>query len=241
MTLNYQSCQALRTIPDDKAKIKKENIVSKCNVCGSLKNAPACAACGARIKLLDRYINANIPIDFWHREMTNFKGDPKLANIYKIIEQDLKNYYLEGESYLLVGNHGVGKTFFGCGILKLACAKNYGALYATMGDIVNVLVNGERKVKYDARRELMMVSFLVLDEFDSRFIGSDAAAELFGRILESIIRIRLQNHMPTVLISNNLDPTKALGDNLGASIFSLIKGYVKKITVLGKDYRENNK
>ena len=238
MTLSYQSCQALRTIPEDKSRIKKEDILSKCNVCTDIL---VCQKCSARLKLLDRYINANIPVDFWHREMSDFQGDKKLSKLYSTINEDLKEYYLNGKSYLLVGNHGVGKTFFGCGLLKLACAKNYRALYSTMGDIVNVLVNGDKKVRYDARRELMMVSFLVLDEFDSRFMGSDAAAELFGRILESIIRIRLQNHMPTILVSNNGDPTEALGNHLGPSMNSLINGYVKKMTIIGRDFRENGK
>lgn len=238
MALSYQSCQALRTIPEDKSGIKKEDILAKCNTC---TNTLICKKCSARLKLLDRYIAANIPVDFWHREMSDFKGDRKLAKLYTTINDNLKEYYLNGKSYLLVGNHGVGKTFFGCGLLKLACAKNYRALYSTMGDIVNVLVNGDKKTRYDARRELMMVSFLVLDEFDSRFIGSDAAAELFGRILESIIRIRLQNHMPTILISNNGDPTQALGDHLGPSMKSLISGYCKKVVVIGGDFRENNK
>jgi hypothetical protein len=44
--------------------------------------------------------------------------------------------------------------------------------------------------------------------------------------------------MPTILISNDLDPAKALGEALGASISSLISGFCKKIVVIGGDYRE---
>jgi len=235
MALSYQFCQALRTIPEDKSHLKKEDILSKC-ICSS--TTVMCSKCNLRVKLIDRFINANIPVDFWHREMSDFKGDKKLLKLYNTIEEDLKEYLLNGKSYLLTGNHGVGKTYFSCAVLKLACAKNYRALYSTMGDVVNVLINGDRQVRYEARRELMMVSFLVLDEFDSRFMGSDSAAELFGRILESIIRIRFQNNMPTILISNNGDPTKALGDHLGPSMNSLIAGYCRKLYIIGADYRE---
>lgn len=236
---NYQTCEALRTVPDDKVQLGKKEISSSCPEC-SIKNGPLCRKCSFRSILLDRYSGANIPVDFWSREMDSFKGDKKLLNLYSSIKSDFQAYYIKGKSYCIVGNHGTGKTFFGSCFLKLAAVKGYPALYTTMGDVVNVLVNGFPKVKFDARRELMMVSFLVLDEFDSRFIGSEAAAELFGRLMESILRIRLQNYMPTILISNNLDPTKALGEYLGPSVSSLVSGYMKKISVIGPDWRKSN-
>ena len=92
-----------------------------------------------------------------------------------------------------------------------------------------------------AGRELKMCDFLVIDEFDSRFIQSETAGELYGRILESIIRIRFQNNMPTIMISNDVDPIKSLGTALGASIGSLISGHAKEVFVTGGDYRKSQK
>lgn len=234
----YQYCEALRNIPEDKVKVIKEDIISKCSVCS---NGVICDRCTVKLKIYDRYIMSNIPIDFWGFDMKNFEGDKRVLSIYESIVKDVREYYVSGKSLLLVGAHGVGKTTASCCLLKFVATKGYGALYATMGDIVNVMIHGTNQVRFEARRELMMVSFLVIDEFDSRFIGSDSAAELFGRVLESILRIRLHNHMPTILISNNLNPTKALGDYLGPSINSLINGYVNKIAVIGPDFREKLK
>ncbi len=169
--------------------------------------------------------------------MVDFEGDKKLINLYLSINGEFKSFYKNGRSYILVGQHGVGKTFFACSVLKQAAIRGYGALYSTLGDVVNVLVYGDSQTKFAARKELMMVSFLCLDEFDSRFIANENSADLFGRILESIIRIRFQNKMPTILISNDVDPSKSLGANLGASIASLIAGYCKKISVTGPDFR----
>ncbi len=192
-------------------------------------------------KVVDRYVQANIPIDFWAKEMSQFEGDKKLVRIFNELNENFKEYYKSGKSMILVGSHGVGKTFFACSILKQAAIRGYGSLYTTLGDVVSVLIYGDSYTKFAARKELMMVSFLCLDEFDSRFINNENAAELFGRILESIIRIRFQNHMPTILLSNDLDPSKALGTNLGASVSSLITGNCKKICVIGGDYRNKQK
>jgi len=240
--MQYQYCNHLRTISESKINLHKDEIVSKCPACGGKdKNVPRCEKCALEFKIIDRYVQANIPVDFWERDMLKFEGDAKLLRLYKQISDDFLTYYRSGKSTMLVGQHGVGKTFYACSVLKLASLKGYGSLYTTLGDAVNVLVYGNSETKFQARKELMMVSFLVLDEFDSRFIGNENAADLFGRILESIIRIRLQNCMPTILISNDKDPTKALGTNLGASIASLINGYVKKIPVIGPDFRSKDK
>jgi DNA replication protein DnaC len=237
MVTNYRFCEQLRTIPESKSKLYREDVLSKCPVCKGADRA-LCDKCSLQLKVFDRYVNANIPVDFWDKDMFNFKGDQKLLRIFNNINESFREYYRSGKSICLVGSHGVGKTFFACSILKAAVIRGYGGLYTTLGDVVNVLIHGDSWVKFAARTELVMCSFLVLDEFDSRFLGNSNSAELFGRILESVLRIRLQNLMPTILISNDPDPTKALGADLGASVSSLISGYMKKISVIGADYRE---
>lgn len=229
----------MRTIPIDKVNAKKNDVINLCDKCSKSKIV-ICDKCTIASKVFDRYASSNVPIDFWDKEMAQFEGDPKLIKVYNDIAADsdkFKAYYNSGRSMMLVGQHGVGKTLFSCAVLKQAAIKGYTGLYTTLGDVVNVLIYADNYTKFEARRELMMTSFLVLDEFDSRFINNESAAELFGTILESIIRIRFQNHMPTILISNDSDPSKALSTNLGASISSLIAGFCKKIPVTGQDFR----
>lgn len=228
----------MRTIPENKTTIYKEDFISKCPICSKNKII-SCDKCTLEAKVVDRFVQANIPIDYWDKEMSNFQGDKKLVKIYNNISESFREYYKSGKSMLLVGQHGVGKTYFACCILKQAAIKGYGSLYTTLGDAVSVLIYGDSNTKFLARKELIMTSFLCIDEFDSRFIANENSAELFGRILEGIIRIRFQNKMPSILISNDKDPSKALGAALGASISSLIKGNCKKIAVIGSDYRES--
>jgi len=238
MAAIYQPCEQLRTIPKNKIEIYRREIIDSCEHC-SKANKIGCDKCVLRSMLIDRYSDANIPLDFVDKTINDFVGDKKIKVLYEDTTRDIIKSYKFGRSVCLRGNHGVGKTMISCLILKKCVEKGMKGLYSTLGDIVNVLIYGDIKTKFEASRELKMVDWLVIDEFDSRFMGSDNSAELFGRILESIIRIRFQNSLPTFLITNNPDPTKALGDQLGASIGSLMKGYVWDIPVIGADYRKN--
>ena len=92
--------------------------------------------------------------------------------------------------------------------------------------------------KFSIRKELMSVDFLVIDEFDSRHMGTEQASELFGRILEDIIRSRLQNKLPLIMCTNNPDVTKAFSGSLNKSISSLMHK-VQSMVVIGKDFRSN--
>lgn len=236
MSINFPFCKGLRNIPPNKALIYKNSIINNCDICKEAK-IPSCDKCSIIYKLLDRYLDANIPIDYWYKNLSNFKGDKRLFEICSNI--NVADFFKNGTSYLFKGQHGVGKTFISCLILKKILEKGYRGLYSTLFDIVSTIVHGPNSEKYDANRELKMIDFLVIDEFDSRFFANDASAELNGRILESILRIRFQNTLPTIIITNNLDPTKCLGDALGSSISSLIAGYAKEISVIGSDFRKN--
>ena len=237
MAVNYQLSEALRTIPRSKLSHIEQEIISVCKQCCGAKKV-SCDTCGLKMKVLDRYFQSNIPIDFWKKAMDTFKGDEKAIKIFNEYTKNITDTYNNGVSLCLYGNHGTGKTYFSSAILKRAVEKGYTALYTTLSDMVNVLIYSDQKTKVESRRELLMTEFLVIDEFDYRFMGNDNSAELFGRILEGILRIRLQNKMPTFLISNSPDPTKLLGDNLSASIGSLISGYMQAICFLGEDFRK---
>ena len=236
MSVNFPFCKGLRNIPTNKSQIFKTAIINGCDKCKEYQ-VPTCDKCSIKFKLLDRYFDANIPIDYWQKNIANFVGDKRLLDIYE--NMNVADSFKNGSSFLFKGQHGVGKTFMSCLILKKILEKGYRGLYSTLFDIVTTIVHGPNSEKYEANKELKMIDFLVVDEFDSRFFANDASAELNGRILESILRIRFQNALPTIIITNNPDPTKCLGDALGSSISSLISGYAKEVSVIGSDFRKN--
>jgi DNA replication protein DnaC len=195
------------------------------------------------IKLIaiNRYAESNIPIEYWTLKMDrDFKGDDRLLKRYNEYIADLKSSYMNGASICFAGGHGLGKTMTTTCILKKASQKGYSCLYTTLSDIVTTLTSASGEDKFLARRELALVDFLVIDEFDNRFFASENSADLYARSLESVFRNRSQNKLPTLMCTNSPNPVDGFNGTLKASIGSLMSGYIKIFTVMpGIDYRPN--
>lgn len=123
-------------------------------------------------------------------------------------------------------------------ILKKASEKGYTCLYTTLSDIVSTLTVAGAEDKHLSRKELVMVDFLVIDEFDSRFMPSDNAADLYARTLENVFRTRSQNKLPTLMCTNSPNVVESFNGQLKQSIGSLMSGYIKPFPVFGEDFRK---
>lgn len=189
---------------------------------------------------INRYTESNVPIEYWTLKMErDFKGDPRLLAKYNEYTQDLKASYINGSSICFAGTHGVGKTMAMTCILKKASQKGYSCLYTSLSDIVNVLTMGSGEDKYLAKRELALVDFLVIDEFDPRFMPSENASDLYARSLESVFRTRSHNKLPTLMGTNSPNPVESFNGPMKASIDSLMKGYMRIFSVApGRDFRK---
>jgi DNA replication protein DnaC len=217
-------CKALRNVPETKYNIiiedlKLEDDQTKANIL---------------TKAFSRYFDANIPIMYWKLEMSKFTGDIALVNIYNELTTDLNKTYKEGKTLCLVGSFGRGKTMTVTNILKKAVQKGYTGLYVTLNDIISAVYSSDA---YAARKELLTVNFLVIDEFDSRHMSNtNNSIDFFARTLEDIFRTRSQNGLPLYLCSNSPNPLEAFKGSLKESITSLWN-YVEIIPVTGKDFR----
>lgn len=195
-----------------------------------------------KLTAINRYAESNIPIEYWSLKMErDFKGDPRLLAKYNDYITDLWASYSDGNSICLAGGHGLGKTFVITSILKKASQKGFTCLYTTLSDIVNVLTQGGGEDKFLAKRELALVDFLAIDEFDPRFMPSENAADLYARSLESVFRTRSSNKLPTLMATNSPNPVESFHGQLKASIESLMKRHMKIFVVApGKDFRKEN-
>lgn len=192
-----------------------------------------------KLTAINRYAQSNIPMEYWGLKMErDFVGDPRLKQKYEEYVADLKASYNAGSSICFAGGHGLGKTMTATCILKKAAQKGYTCLYTNLSDIVSVLTSGSGEDKFLARRELVLVDFLVIDEFDSRFMPSENAADLYARSLESVFRARSQNKLPTLMCTNSPNVVESFSGALKASIGSLMSGYLKVFPVLGEDIRK---
>jgi len=168
--------------------------------------------------------------------MKDFQGDKSLLDKYNSYTENIKDSYTGGKSLCLCGSHGLGKTMMMTNILKVSCMKDYSCLYTTLSDVVNVLTSNVED-KFTARKELLTVDFLVIDEFDPRFMGSDNASDLYARTLESVFRVRSQNKIPTLMATNSPNILNAFSGQLKTSLSSLFSEYLELVPVLGQDFR----
>lgn len=170
----------------------------------------------------------------------SFLGEPILKTKYlEVVGENgsnLSKSYRDGLSFCFLGSHGIGKTTVVSNILKRALEQGYSAQYMSLNHLINSLIYDSEHKSF-IRTELMKVDFLVIDEVDPRHIGSDTAADLFGRILEDIFRNRAQNNMPTFFCTNSTKMEDAFQGAIKNSILSL-KNYIKEVPVLGKDLRK---
>jgi hypothetical protein len=186
-----------------------------------------------------RYWDSNIPVDYWFRDMHDFSGDKGLLKRYTEITSDIPKSFQEGVRICFAGGHGVGKTMSCVCILKRVVERGqHDALYVNLTDIIHVMTSPDFETKNEARHRLLNVDFLVIDEVDQRFMSTENAADLFGRILEPIIRTRIQNRMPLLLCTNSPNVVDSFSGSLKESIKSLMK-LVTVQPVLGKDFRGN--
>lgn len=184
-------------------------------------------------EVFQRYYIANIPVDYWFREMTDWIGPKNIKKYYEEIVSDIDGAFKNGKRAMFAANHGVGKTLACACILKRVLeTDNYSALYVNLTDIIQVMLSPTFKEK--ARELLLNVDFLVIDEFDPRFMGSENAADLFGRILEPIMRTRIQNRMPLFFCTNSPKVEESFSGPLQASIESLMN-VVRLVPVIGGD------
>lgn len=184
-------------------------------------------------KLSDKLVNLRI---------NKIKQHRFIVNINRIKSKPMRCITVDSPSHLFLITRSFIATHntmtITC-ILKKASQKGFTCLYTTLSDIVNVLTIGGGDDKYLARRELAMVDFLAIDEFDPRFMPSENAADLYARSLESVFRTRSQNKLPTLMATNSPKPIESFNGSLKNSIDSLIKGYLQIFPVApGKDFRK---
>lgn len=239
---NIARSQSLSSIPERKLHEALIGTIRNCEVCSKVEGLKldqgVCKRCRILNKALFKYAESNIPVKYWGLEMDHhFYGDAILQEKYDEIALDIPKTYTDGVSYCFAGGHGRGKTMTCCNILKRAVEAGYSCLYVNLNDIVAVTLSRETDDKFVARKELLCVDFLVIDEFDARYMPNDKSSDLFGKILEEIVRTRHQNGLPLFMCTNSPNPVESFQGNIKASIESLMST-VELIGVLGNDKRK---
>lgn len=216
---------------------QKEEVVSKCSDC----KGRGCSVCHGFCAFIDRMAQAEIPVDYWLRDMKDFYGHPDFAKEINHYIDKLDEMYKKGISLCLVGHSGTGKTMSACSILKKALWPHtnpnldYAVFYITLADAVSHLLSPK---SYLFRNSIKYYDFMVIDEVDPRFFSTEASRELYGNQFENILRTRAQNRLPTIMCTNLEDVDKIFGGEFARTFNSLKSQFIKVLRAGGKDVRQ---
>ena len=219
---------------NSKLERKQKKCIAECKHCGG----KGCGKCQSKANRYQKYHDANIPTFFWDESISKFGGNKIFKNKIREVASDLDGMYDSGKSLILVGGLGTGKTYMSCCMLKLATIKGYSCWYSSMMEVVNKIVS-EKDNSFISK--IMNSDFLVLDEFDSRWIfPSENAERMFSSNMEYIIRNRFQNQLPTIICSNTSNVDSVLKDFYGEAFSSLKTKYAEVVYVAGGDLRRKH-
>lgn len=225
-------------IAQKKILLEKERVLSSCADCKGL----GCGKCAGYTAYIDRMAEAEIPADYWFRDMKDFYGDPLFKDyIINHYINDLKKRYMEGLSLCLVGHTGTGKTMAGCSILKTAVLPSksnpnyFSAYYTTLIEMSSRLMSQN---SHQFRELIKEVDFMMIDEVDPRFFPSENSKDLHGNHFENVFRLRCQNRLPTIICSNAEDKDQIFAGEFRKTFNSLISQFGKVLAPKSMDARK---
>jgi len=219
-------------IPIKKIELAKEDIKNKCETCKN--RSTVCYNCKRWFGFINQMANAEIPVDYWFRSMNNFYGYKELKNEILNISNNIDDIYKSGQSFYIAGNRGRGKTMSACSVLKKSLLSGYSAFYINLSDLITRITTISPSLKLNLKN----IDFLTIDEIDNRFFPTENSMELYGAQLESLLRSRMQNKLPTIMCSNALDIDLVFKGQFKESFQSLWNQFVKTLTAAGPDARK---
>lgn len=182
-----------------KLEAAKKAIMSACNTC----KGHGCRDCIKKVESINVWADAGIPVLYWDLNINTFNGDAHFKNTVKNILSDIDKLYNNGDILVFSGSHGTGKTWAGAEILKFAASNKYTIQYASMSEIVTILLSKDYD-KYSFNHKLLYSDIIFIDEVDGRFMpSSENGMNIFGAMIENIVRTRIQNKLPILLATNN--------------------------------------
>lgn len=215
-----------------KIEVEKTRIVKECPRCGG----SSCASCMRYCGFIDSMAAADIPVDYWFREMEKFHGHPRFKQEILAYIGALDEGFAKGGVLCLTGHRGTGKTMAACGILKKALLSGYTAHYTTLVDAVNTLMSHD---SYAYRQKLRVWDFLVVDEVDQRYFDTVNSRNLYGNHFENLLRTRVHNKLPLIMCTNSGDPAQIFEGQFQESFRSLQSQFFMMLNAGGKDARKD--
>lgn len=178
----------------------------------------------------------------WHlKSLDDFDNDTDALSQVKKYLGKSRVVAKEGLGIYLWGSNGTGKShLMNCSFKELIREGHKVRVYS-MDEIVDKFTSSwySEEEKQDLNNVLRNIDFLGIDEFGKN-VDKDGKPiylpELVKRVMESVIRFRVQMNKP-IWFASNTDP-KFVKDVFSEDIASLLREAVVPICVRGEDFRK---
>jgi len=181
-----------------------------------------------------------VPMEFWKIKKSSVKQNVDVfKNVILKYCENLNKAHRRGFGLCLVGDNGVGKTYFISYVLTQAIKKRKTVYYTTMLQLEHDIKRGFDDKGATKYLDLLLTSdWLAIDELgkEQRVKGRKQTATFIDSQFERILKKRFDDSMP-VLLGSNLD-YKDLSKTYGSSVVSVLKGKYLVAELVGEDYRE---
>ena len=209
----------LLKIRDD---IQKQCKVKNCDKFNSMFNCE----CFKIYKWVKDLYYSKIPKDYWMLDLDNLK----IKNLYKQFVKkyinNLDNAIENGMGMMFSGEkRGIGKTSCISIIGKEAIKKGYDVYYVIAQNIIDDTFTDDKNII----ERIKNCDLLLIDELDKIIMKKESNVP---KILENLLRVLLPNKKAILIATNFLE------DEVQEKfeIISLIRRYIKIITMQGKDF-----
>lgn len=193
------------------------------------------------VKTREYYLYCGIKTGWHEKTLDDFENDSEALSMVKKYLKKSKTVAREGLGVYLYGANGTGKSHLMNCSFKQLIEKGHKVRIYSMDEIVDKFTSSwySDEEKKDLDNVLRNIDFLGIDEFGKN-VDKDGKPvylpELVKRVMESVVRFRVQMNKP-IWFASNTDP-KFVKDVFSEDIASLLNEAVVAICVRGGDFRK---
>lgn len=185
--------------------------------------------------LKEYYLHCGIRNNWHNKSLSDYSNDEEALSLVTKYLDNLSDFVSKGVGLYLWGSNGTGKSYLMNCAFKELIERGYKVKVLSLDEIVNKFTASwySDEERQSLNNILQSVTFLGIDEFGK---NRNDLPDLIKRVMESVIRFRVQMGKP-IWFASNTDP-KYVKEIFSEDIASLMREAVIPICVRGEDYRK---
>lgn len=148
---------------------------------------------------IDKYTFNNFRLDYYPNAGSGITPYQRMQSIFNFCRSYAADFDLQSPSILMQGDTGLGKTHLSLAIAGEVIKRDYGVIYASAQNILNMLENQKfrRAENTGLENSLLECDLLILDD-----LGSEFSTQFTVSAIYNIINTRQLNGRPTIISTN---------------------------------------